>query len=217
MRPQNKRSTPWVGEYADGKLVVFVRIVDEDHVVLWDVSARKEKLYSRKIARQKLRHVSERHKYLFALSDSPSCISLDGMSINFKNELAEYSHSARLRKLNIPVVGVSKTPVVMSTGQHREIQCWHCYRNLSGDAFLECAGCHWVICVCGACRCGKPSEEDFDYYHLDFYGDELSDSEYNLEEARRYLNEIDRETSNEIWSYGDDFERSDDEGWFYED
>lgn len=36
---------------------------------------------------------------------------------------------------------------------HRVTHCYNCSANLDSAIDMECNGCHWIICDCGACGC----------------------------------------------------------------
>ena len=40
------------------------------------------------------------------------------------------------------------------TSKHRIAHCWNCKTPLESGVNIECAGCGWIICKCGACGCG---------------------------------------------------------------
>lgn len=37
----------------------------------------------------------------------------------------------------------------------RLTHCWHCHSKLDSTIDLECIACHWILCQCGACGCGR--------------------------------------------------------------
>lgn len=37
---------------------------------------------------------------------------------------------------------------------HRAAHCYECKKDLSSSADLSCGACGWLICECGACKCG---------------------------------------------------------------
>lgn len=41
-------------------------------------------------------------------------------------------------------------------GGHRSTHCWNCKRGLDSGHNIACGACKWLICSCGACRCGSP-------------------------------------------------------------
>ena len=41
---------------------------------------------------------------------------------------------------------------------HRITHCWSCASRLDNAIDLECSGCKWIICACGACGCGWTGE-----------------------------------------------------------
>jgi hypothetical protein len=39
-------------------------------------------------------------------------------------------------------------------GHHRITHCYNCKHHLDNTIDVECVGCGWIICSCGACGCG---------------------------------------------------------------
>jgi hypothetical protein len=64
----------------------------------------------------------------------------------------EAKHAKHLERMGLKNQGVrkSKRPKV-----HRTTHCWSCKERLDNNHDLECSGCGWIICECGACGCGR--------------------------------------------------------------
>jgi hypothetical protein len=122
------------------------------------------------------------------------------------NEDAIASHREFLERRGIRYEGVR---VTTKRRLHRKTHCYSCMRPLDNDIDVECNICGWIICSCGACGCGWSggigSEFDEEYYNG---GSEEVDTDQ--EQLREELSE-------EISSSEDDWDRSNEEGWFYED
>jgi len=43
---------------------------------------------------------------------------------------------------------------VSRRSRERAVHCYLCKKELDGTIGLECAGCGWGLCECGACGCG---------------------------------------------------------------
>lgn len=37
----------------------------------------------------------------------------------------------------------------------RSTHCWYCKQSLDSTIDLECIGCGWILCSCGACGCAR--------------------------------------------------------------
>jgi len=59
-------------------------------------------------------------------------------------------HKDHLAKLGKPYSGVR----LNSPTEKRVTHCYSCQKGLDSDIHLECNGCGWLICQCGACGCG---------------------------------------------------------------
>ena len=67
--------------------------------------------------------------------------------------LATEIHRKRIEKAHITYCGVIEPD---GRGNVRTAECHDCHRPLGGEAHLECAGCHWIVCSsCGACGCTR--------------------------------------------------------------
>lgn len=42
-----------------------------------------------------------------------------------------------------------------SKKERRITHCWRCWDRLDNSINIECASCHWILCECGACGCGR--------------------------------------------------------------
>jgi len=60
------------------------------------------------------------------------------------------AHRQRLEALGLPDPGFRES----TANTHRLPNCWHCKVGLDSWVDVECAACHWLLCVCGACGCG---------------------------------------------------------------
>jgi hypothetical protein len=45
--------------------------------------------------------------------------------------------------------------VARTTPTLRVAHCWSCHAHLDNSVDVECAACHWILCRCGACGCGR--------------------------------------------------------------
>lgn len=62
------------------------------------------------------------------------------------------AHAYFLRSRGLPVHALLES----SRGSlPRLTHCWSCKQPLSSFINLECEGCKWIICSCGACGCGR--------------------------------------------------------------
>lgn len=64
----------------------------------------------------------------------------------------EVKHAQHLERMGMKNHGVRKT---QQPKLHRIAHCWACKELLDNSQDLECAGCGWIICECGACGCGR--------------------------------------------------------------
>lgn len=64
----------------------------------------------------------------------------------------EAKHAMHLERMGMKNVGVRQSE---SHRVHRTTHCWSCKESLDNHHDLECAGCGWIICECGACGCGR--------------------------------------------------------------
>jgi hypothetical protein len=50
--------------------------------------------------------------------------------------------------------GLANQGTRLGLGRGRITHCYNCKRHLDNSIDVECAGCGWIICECGACGCG---------------------------------------------------------------
>ena len=63
--------------------------------------------------------------------------------------MVEENHKRFLWEDGIPFSGVKK-----NGKKSRTTHCYVCKSNIDNELFMECLGCGWIICSCGACGCG---------------------------------------------------------------
>lgn len=68
------------------------------------------------------------------------------------SDQTEAKHAAHLERMGLSNPGVRKSNRPKA---HRIAHCWSCKEELDNHRELECAGCGWIICECGACGCGR--------------------------------------------------------------
>lgn len=68
------------------------------------------------------------------------------------NSSLEERHKQFLRERGLP-----DNVMRSATGNrsHRVTHCWSCKSHLDNSVDVECVSCMWIICVCGACGCGR--------------------------------------------------------------
>jgi len=66
-------------------------------------------------------------------------------------ERAVQRHKALIQKSGRPYLGVRPA----GTTHHRVTHCWRCHHLLDNAVDIECVGCGWIICLCGACGCTR--------------------------------------------------------------
>lgn len=89
----------------------------------------------------------------FAKSYAPPTISAEGEIDQIKLQLgAEVRevHKHFLEKRGIAYNGTST-----STKTRRITHCWSCKNHLDNEIDTECNTCQWIVCICGACGCGR--------------------------------------------------------------
>lgn len=64
----------------------------------------------------------------------------------------ETKHAAHLERIGLKNPGIRKS---VRAKAHRITHCWACKESLDNNHDLECIGCGWIICECGACGCGR--------------------------------------------------------------
>ena len=64
----------------------------------------------------------------------------------------EVKHAQHLERMGLKNHGVRKSE---KPKFHRTAHCWACKELLDNNQDLECSGCGWIICECGACGCGR--------------------------------------------------------------
>jgi PP-loop superfamily ATP-utilizing enzyme len=66
-----------------------------------------------------------------------------------RNNVIE-KHKEFVEKLGVKYHGTE----LINTGKGRKTRCYRCKRKLDSEIDIQCALCHWIICLCGACGCG---------------------------------------------------------------
>lgn len=74
---------------------------------------------------------------------------LESLAIKARGQLEE-RHAGHLQRHGIADHG--RGPSTRSV--QRAAHCWECRQSLDSRVDLECYGCHWILCQCGACGCG---------------------------------------------------------------
>jgi hypothetical protein len=135
----------WVGEFSDTGIVVFDTRCQSEYfpqqVVLWGVLAGKFDIRERKAARAELLPVRD------AVTKNDAL----GRYAAFIRELLEANHRVWIEELKAKYVGVRASRRSRAAGVH----CYVCKKELDGTIGLECVGCGWGLCECGACGCGR--------------------------------------------------------------
>jgi hypothetical protein len=138
-------SKMWVGEFSDTEIVVFDTRCQSEYlpqqVVLWSVLSGKFDIRERKAARAELNPVRDALIKNNALSRYTAFIW----------ELLEKNHRVWIGALEAKYVGVRASRRSRAAGA----RCYACKKELDGTIGLECVGCGWGLCECGACGCGR--------------------------------------------------------------
>jgi hypothetical protein len=151
----------WVGEFLDTGAVVFDTRCQSKYspleVVLWGVLSGKFDIREKKAARSEVRSVRDPVARNDAL----------GRYAAFIRELLEANHRAWIGALKAKYFGVRVSRRSRAAGVH----CYICKKGLDGTIGLECVGCGWGLCECGACGCGrgKKGVGDGNFYSLSDY------------------------------------------------
>ena len=66
----------------------------------------------------------------------------------------EDRHKANLAFFGCEWKGARKVDMMAAGHRHRVAHCWFCRGPLDNAVDLECVGCGWILCQCGACGCG---------------------------------------------------------------
>jgi hypothetical protein len=135
----------WVGVFSDTEAVVFDTRCQPEYspqqVVLWGVRSGKFDIREKSSVRTELRPVRDPVAKNDALSRYAA----------FIRALLEANHRAWIEALKANYVGVRVSRRSRAAGVH----CYICKKELDGTIDLECAGCGWGLCECGACGCGR--------------------------------------------------------------
>ncbi len=84
------------------------------------------------------------------LIDPENRIAINGRkSLVSPQQLIQEDHKKRILAAGLPYHG-TRQPASRS---HRVTHCWRCAQQLDNTVDLECVGCGWIICACGACGC----------------------------------------------------------------
>lgn len=75
--------------------------------------------------------------------------------LEMRRQSAIEHHKAYFEKHRKEYPGVSD-----SVRSCRMTHCYACSSPLDGELDLECRGCSWLVCFCGACGCGRESHEE---------------------------------------------------------
>lgn len=66
-------------------------------------------------------------------------------------EEVKSKHLTYLKNRNLSAAGTEKRS---DASPQRFTHCWRCKSNINSVTLLECCGCGWILCNCGACGCG---------------------------------------------------------------
>ncbi len=163
----NPASSLWVGEYSDtGTLLVYdpvLQISEEDQVIVFSLTAKALRKYVRQELRRKITNVSDGSRRAYALSEyskwreaaDPSHLKqayLDGLpEFGSSKGVVQDRHEQFLKARGLANFGARSR----IGSDHRSANCWRCRSSVNNSINLECGGCGWIICQCGACGCGQ--------------------------------------------------------------
>ena len=63
------------------------------------------------------------------------------------------NHRRVLTKYGVPSSGEIQERPISINNRFRAAHCWACHHPIDNESQLECTGCGWIICFCGACGC----------------------------------------------------------------
>lgn len=138
---------------------------DEHGLILLDdsnqgrVSETQVRVFLRSLQRAE---IFDRAEFKTGLSGSvtdPEFVELVNVYSNFKANAGmplkptpSQAHGYLLRSRGLPVHALLKSSV---SAEPRLAHCWSCKQPLNSSTDLQCDGCSWIICSCGACGCGR--------------------------------------------------------------
>lgn len=93
--------------------------------------------------------------------------AIEEEQIRAKNHQSDWFKASEAKRLEAMLVALPETrrrifndlgmkdPGVRRATRHRTpTQCYSCKQNLNTSTNLECITCGWMVCYCGACKCG---------------------------------------------------------------
>ena len=83
---------------------------------------------------------------------APKCSAaaeIEELEQSYQATVAE-NHKRFLAKQGVAFIGVRN-----KGKRSRETRCHLCKEDIDSELFMECQGCGWIICSCGACGCHR--------------------------------------------------------------
>jgi hypothetical protein len=160
----------WIGKFDNGEIVIFdsdlQKSNDKDWVYLWIYSTSTVDRYLKHMARKAIRKAQEDARITNILNAYVASRRLQKEKVQAElaqraseeaerqakraAELAE-RHRRRQEMLGLPWRGLRA-----SAGKDlRVTHCWACKSHLDNSVDVECITCGWILCLCGACGCGR--------------------------------------------------------------
>lgn len=129
----------WVGRHINlGLLVVPEKEIeksqkDDGLLSAFVVSKEEIKRFKSDILRTRLDQGS--------IAETEAILALDAY--------VTFNHKYYLRKTGRPLAALRYA----EQSRGREPHCYSCHAHLDSHSYLECSGCGWLVCTCGACGC----------------------------------------------------------------
>lgn len=173
----------WVGEL-DGKVLVFDRslqLPNWPHVFLWSATTKSMDKYVAVIARKHVKAhpepalVKEQVDAYQAWRKAKGQEWLKAQNREYealrareeKQRQADEEAKRKVQELRVELKERHKKRLAAqgleskgtrlggtSPRSSRTTACYVCKEELDGSIDLECMGCNWILCQCGACGCG---------------------------------------------------------------
>ena len=139
----------WIGRHTELNIYVVIKRqdVEKRQNFYLDVLYLDDYQYTRCV-REFLRGQIEN------VSHVPKEVSSENWHFIFeesKNNQIKENHADFLKSQNIRSLG---SRVRRESLPPRVTHCWSCKDSLDSTIDLECCGCGWILCACGACGCG---------------------------------------------------------------
>jgi hypothetical protein len=153
----------WLAKHTEHGLLLYDRA---DQIGVSNGFARIYSLYDSavlEIARESLRSASSEvsdQEFVKILKSYNDFKANHGMKViadgHRTPDQTEVKHARHLERMGLKNRGVRKAdrPTL-----HRTAHCWSCKELLDNSQDLECSGCDWIICECGACGCGRQKQK----------------------------------------------------------